>query len=847
MARARNHRKKHRGRQVIKKTWDIAKRGNLWPSTFRESFDLGPIHLLEQADDEGREWDIVVIETGFSKNTGPGGVPRHYSEECLRAAAPLFEGVPVNAFKFSGQHFDHLPAAVKQAVPGGFVRNEIGRLTNPRFVEALPGGGSGIVARLVLHETEDAEDIRHILHTCHTKNVQGPGFSIDAQGEARNTTVDGRKAQSIIAIESVDSLDLVSNPAAGGRLLRLVASCGGHPNMLRVLDFIRQNMPHWCEGVSTENIEEAKVGELVADILGTTRERTLASLGKSENGSAEFTEAAHVLAGLQQLMELLAAGEMEQALELLAMLIEDQAEEEAEVEPEAPAAPEQTQEAGHTDEDQERRKKKKREEEQMSEATEKRISKLENDLAESLARSRLTEALSASDLPPHAADQIRERYKGRLDFTAAEIRESIKKEKAYLARITESGNVRGCGAGRPDQTVEVGKEQLDRYKDAMYGMLMGETRHNGTRCFTGFLESYRQISGESLSRGATANRVMCGMAYALPNRPSNADEEVEEVHAEHFYRLREAVNGASLRESVLTTTVWTEVFGDSVTRSLIQGYGGTGLPNWQEVVSRRRVVEDFRTQRRIRTGGFADLSTVGELGTYTEFVTPADEEVTFAVIKRGNLWPISMEAIRNDDLDAIQPQRLGIAANRTLAKFVLNTLISDNPLVFDGVALLAVGHSNFQSVALTEASLQTAIQQQRKQTELSSGERLGLMPKILMVPPDLEDTAWELTMSDKKPNTTEDSTIPNITKSKYGVIPLTNIYQTDTDDWQLISDPRLNPTIEIDFLDGETPELFVQDQPTLGSVFTADKITWKIRFIFGGEVLDFRTFSGAVV
>ena len=54
--------------------------------------------------------------------------------------------------------------------------------------------------------------------------------------------------------------------------------------------------------------------------------------------------------------------------------------------------------------------------------------------------------------------------------------------------------------------------------------------------------------------------------------------------------------------------------------------------------------------------------------------------------------------------------------------------------------------------------------------------------------------------------------------------------------------------IEIGFLDGnEEPELFVQDNPTSGSVFTNDQITYKIRHIYGGAVIDYRAFQGSVV
>jgi hypothetical protein len=51
------------------------------------------------------------------------------------------------------------------------------------------------------------------------------------------------------------------------------------------------------------------------------------------------------------------------------------------------------------------------------------------------------------------------------------------------------------------------------------------------------------------------------------------------------------------------------------------------------------------------------------------------------------------------------------------------------------------------------------------------------------------------------------------------------------------------PTFELGFYQGrEDPELFTQSDPNFGSVFDADKVTWKIRHIYSGAVLDYRGF-----
>jgi len=68
------------------------------------------------------------------------------------------------------------------------------------------------------------------------------------------------------------------------------------------------------------------------------------------------------------------------------------------------------------------------------------------------------------------------------------------------------------------------------------------------------------------------------------------------------------------------------------------------------------------------------------------------------------------------------------------------------------------------------------------------------------------------------------------------IIPVS--YWTDATDWVTLADPSRFPVLEIGFLDGkEEPELFIQDSPTVGSLFSNDKVTYKIRHIYGGGLL----------
>ena len=73
-------------------------------------------------------------------------------------------------------------------------------------------------------------------------------------------------------------------------------------------------------------------------------------------------------------------------------------------------------------------------------------------------------------------------------------------------------------------------------------------------------------------------------------------------------------------------------------------------------------------------------------------------------------------------------------------------------------------------------------------------------------------------------------------------------YWTDVSDWALIGDPAEHPTIEVGFMDGrQEPEMFIQDTPTAGSMFTNDMVTYKIRHIYGGKASSHKNMRKHVV
>ncbi|WP_395672097.1 hypothetical protein [Inquilinus sp.] len=415
-------------------------------------------------------------------------------------------------------------------------------------------------------------------------------------------------------------------------------------------------------------------------------------------------------------------------------------------------------------------------------------------------------SIDASQLPDGAKARLTEAMAKRVDagedVTDATVREAIKDEGEYLSEAG-GGQVRVPFASIPPGGSQA--EKTDQLLEAFF-----DREHKHHRDAQSFKAIYVHITGDERVTGMLRN---CDRG-----------------------RLRE-----SLMREALDSTSFADVLGDSMTRRMVKDYNlKSNLDAWRQIVD---VVpaNDFRTQERTRFGGYGDLPAVAQSAPYVPLTSPTDEKATYAVTKRGGTESVTLEMIKNDDVGAIRriPTQLSRAAKRTLSKFAFD-FIRTNPVIYDTLALFHATHGNLGAAALDATSLAARRLAMLNQKEAGSLEPLNIGPRSLLVPQQLEETAVNLFNR----NTNNDKTF--IQTLTLDIIPVW--YWTDANDWALASDPVDIPGIEVAFLDGkEEPELFVQDNPTVGSMFSNDQLTWKIRHIYGGNVLDYRAFDKSVV
>ncbi len=403
------------------------------------------------------------------------------------------------------------------------------------------------------------------------------------------------------------------------------------------------------------------------------------------------------------------------------------------------------------------------------------------------------------------------------------LRERVDTRAQRLAEIAE----RGARLGRHATTDGAGLALVRGYANSLADLngepapAFGTGESKGARLLEGVItgngevrslrDAYVTITGD---KGLTGKLGDCSQSRLL------------EFCTDESFRVTEAISAST----------FANVLGSAVHRQMLQQYSELPfLGAWRKLV-RVTSLEDFRTHRRVMVGGYGNLPGVSEAAGYAALTSPSEGGYEIALTKRGGTESITLEAIANDDVGLLRQvvRELALAAAHTLFEFVLD-FVKNNPVVYDGTALFDIGRGNLGSAALSLAGLAGSYNAQSRFENTTLRKRWYIKPKFILVPLDLEETAFNVLQR----NLNLDKTF--IQTRGLEVVPVP--YWTDTNDWCLAGDPTAHPTIELSFLGGrEEPELFVNDLPTAGSLFSNDQVTYKIRHIYGGAVADWRAF-----
>ena len=226
--------------------------------------------------------------------------------------------------------------------------------------------------------------------------------------------------------------------------------------------------------------------------------------------------------------------------------------------------------------------------------------------------------------------------------------------------------------------------------------------------------------------------------------------------------------------------------------------------SWPLVETEFNKIFNVRDQEKLvitdaKMAGFGGLETISEGGpvTYKSAITPVTR--SYNVTKRGLGYKIT-EKFRDFELYGqvalFERDLMEVSADDidNFAFAVLNNATGTGISAgFDGLALASTAHtrldggatqSNYANAALSVATLQAARTQFNKYVN-DRGRPIRIRPVMLVIPPDLENTADEILDSQLKPDTAN-NTINVITR--YGLGKHVSRYLTSTTFWGLLGD-----------------------------------------------------------
>ena len=286
------------------------------------------------------------------------------------------------------------------------------------------------------------------------------------------------------------------------------------------------------------------------------------------------------------------------------------------------------------------------------------------------------------------------------------------------------------------------------------------------------------------------------------------------------------------RQAINSTSTFPAIMANLANKSVMVGFNEaeTTYQIWAGKGSNR----DFKEAARVALSEAGNLELVPEGGQFQQdFLGEASARTKVATY--GKLFSLTRQAIINDDLGLFSKiaTKYGSAAKRLVNKMVYAQL-TGNVKMQDNVALFDTKHGNIAATgeALSVKAIAKAITAMRRQKGIAGDATLNITPKYLVVPPELEMTAYQIVNSTAAVDGVN-SGVVNPYKGRFVVVADAEL--TDPDAWYLVADASQHDTIEVTYLNGvETPRLETRQG------FDVDGIEYKVAFDCGVSALDFR-------
>jgi hypothetical protein len=264
-----------------------------------------------------------------------------------------------------------------------------------------------------------------------------------------------------------------------------------------------------------------------------------------------------------------------------------------------------------------------------------------------------------------------------------------------------------------------------------------------------------------------------------------------------------AGNAEPVIKAAFATNDISNLLGALVNKFLLAGFNSVES-TWQNI-SAVRSVNDFKAINLLRLNGDLKFKKVGSSGEL-KVAGVSDTKRSLAAETYGISTSLTRQDMINDDLNALSqiPQRMGRGAALAMNEAIWAEFQDSNASYYQAKTA-ASGN------ALSLSSLKSAATGYRKLTD-PDGNPLGIAPRVLLVPPELELTAAELMTSSLliSGNTTAAPNV-NVLQGRYRVV--VSNYLTSADTWWLTADAADLPALDVVFLNGQQAPIIEQVMP----------------------------------
>ncbi len=330
-----------------------------------------------------------------------------------------------------------------------------------------------------------------------------------------------------------------------------------------------------------------------------------------------------------------------------------------------------------------------------------------------------------------------------------------------------------------------------------------------------------------------------GAQAAQQARDLRATSLVDLCRAALQVENREAPHGREgMIRAALSTYSLPVALGNAANKVLMEAY--TESPATWRAFASIKSANDFKEHTGIRpsdTGDLTQLPPGGEI----KHGGIAEATYKYAIDTFAKMLSIDRRDIINDDLSLFDDtaRSLGRSAMRSLSDLIYKVLLANAGPFF------SAANGNFDAgaaSALSSASLATGIARMLAQRDLEKRD-LDIRPRTLLVPPELQQTAKELLLSDFIQRANNDTPTGNALKNVVGLEVESRLSNSDrfigtsTKAWYLFAAP-LDTAIIVAFLQGQqtpTVEFFGLDSDP--NVLAA---SWRVYFDYGAALADHR-------